>query len=135
MIGVHKTDWGEPLITPPSESMKQFFQLFERGFRHYGGSLNRGRHLRVLLRQSGFHVTEFSASYSNSATPEEVRDVVESYLSWIENLPLFDEAIELGWTDRPTLEMMKAGMVEWSTNPDAFLATGRCEAIGWKRSA
>ena len=135
VIGVHKTDWGEPLITPPSESMKQFFQLFERGFKHYGGSLNRGRHLRVLLRQSGFDVTEFSASYSNSATPEEVRDVVEGYIGWIENLPLFDEALELGWIDRPTLDTMKAGMAEWSTNPDAFLATGRCEAIGWKRSA
>ncbi len=134
VIGAVKTDWGEPLITPPSKSMKQFFQLFERGFRHYGGSLNRGRHLRVLLRQAGFDVTEFSASYGNSSTPEEVRNAVESYLGWIENLPLFDEALELGWIDRPTLDGVRAGMVEWSTNPDAFLATGRCEAIGWKRS-
>ena len=135
VIGVHKTDWGEPLITPPSESVKQFFQLFERGFRHHGGSLNRGRHLRVLLRQAGFDVTEFSASYSSSSTPEEVRNVVEGYIDWIENLPLFDEALELGWVDIPTLDTMKAGMVAWSANPDAFLATGRCEAIGWKRSA
>ena len=135
VIGVHKTDWSEPLITPPSESIKQFFQLFERGFRHYGGSLNRGRHLRALLRQAGFDVTEFSASYSNASTPEEVRNAVEGYVGWVENVPLFDEALELGWIDRPTLETMKAGMVEWSTNPDAFLATGRCQAIGWKRSA
>ena len=117
VVGVVKTDWSEPLVAPPSESIKGFFQLFERGFRRYGGSLNRGRHLRSLLRQAGFDVTGFSAHYGNSSTPEEVRDSVEAYVGWIENLPLFDEALERGWIDRPALKTMKAGMLEWSSDP------------------
>ena len=39
----------------------------------YGyNSPNRGRHLRARLREAGFNVTEFSASYGNASTPEAV---------------------------------------------------------------
>lgn len=33
IVGIIKTDWGEPLISPPNESVRLFFELFERGFR------------------------------------------------------------------------------------------------------
>ena len=132
LVGIVNTDWGEPLISPPDESVQQFFALFERGFHHHGGSLNRGRHLRSMMRQAGFTVTDFAATWSNSTTPEAVQRAVASYIARIENLPLFDEAIELGWVDRPTLDNMGAQMRRWSEHPDAFLALGRCTALGRK---
>ena len=131
-VGVASTDWGEPLISPADTAVSQFFALFERGFNHHGGSLNRGRHLRIMLRQAGFSVTEFSASYLSSSTPDAVRGMVEAYIGWIDNWALFDQAIELGWTDRPAVEGMTAQMRRWSEHPDAFLAITRCTAIGQK---
>ena len=132
LVGVVSTDWSEPLVSPPDESVRQFFELFEKGFRHRGGSLNRGRHLGTMLRQAGFNVTEFAASYGNAATPDAVQTAVDGYVSWLENLPLFDEIVELGWTDHPTLERIGAGMRQWSKHPDAFLATGKCRAVARK---
>jgi len=85
-----------------------------------------------MLRQAGFAVIEFSASYGNSTTPEDVRSAIEGYVDWIENIPLFDQAAELGWVDHPILDAMKADMRQWSRHPDAFLATGRCRAVARK---
>jgi ubiquinone/menaquinone biosynthesis C-methylase UbiE len=132
LIGAICTDWGEPLISPPDQSVSRFFELFERGFNHQGGSLNRGRHLRSMMLHVGFDVIEFSAAFGNSPTPETVQDSVDSYIDWMENLPLFEQTIELGWADAPTLDGIKDGMRQWSRRPDVFLALGRCEAIGRK---
>ncbi len=132
LIGAISTDWSELLISPADESVRQFFELFERGFKRHGGSLNRGRHLRAMLRQAGFNVTEFSATYGNFSTPEAVRSRVEGYVQWIDNVPLFDRAIELGWIDRTMLDEIKAGMRRWSNHPDAFLATAGCRALARK---
>ena len=44
------TDWGDPLISPESDDIRRFFELFQAGFNRYGGSLNRGRHLRLMMR-------------------------------------------------------------------------------------
>ena len=85
-----------------------------------------------MMRQVGFDVIEFSASFGNSTTPETIHDSVDAYIEWMENLPLFEQSIELGWADRPTLEGIKDGMRRWASHPDAFLALGRCEAIGRK---
>ncbi len=126
------TDWGDPLISPANAAVRQFFDLFERGFNRQGGSLNRGRHLRGMMRQAGFDVIEFSAAYGNSSTPETVQASVGSYIEWMENLPLFEQSIELGWTDGASLDGIKEGMRHWAAHPDAFLAVGRCEAIGRK---
>ena len=131
-VGIINTDWGEPLISPPNDSMRQFFALFERGFTHHGGSLNRGRHLRQMMRHAGFTVISFAASFRNLASPEAVQRAVANYTAWMEHLPLFDEAIERGWVDRPTLERVGANMRQWSEHPDAFLALGSCKAVGRK---
>ncbi|PON17330.1 hypothetical protein C2W62_13760 [Candidatus Entotheonella serta] len=130
--GIIKTDWGDPLISPPDEAVRQFFELFERGFNHHGGSLNRGRHLRMMMRRAGFNVTAFSASCNNATVPEMVQRSVAEYIAWMDNLPLFDEAIALGWVDRPALNDIGAKMKQWSEHPDAFLALGRCRALGQK---
>ena len=132
LIGVMSTDWSEPLISPADASVGQFFALFERCFNYNGGSMNRGRHLKALLHQAGFSVTEFSASFRNSSTPEAVLDTVEGYVQWIEHWPLFDQAIESGWVDRHTLEGIAARMRRWSGHPDAILATASCTVVGRK---
>ena len=126
------TDWGDPLISPESDDIRRFFQLFEGGFNRHGGSLNRGRHLRLMMREAGFNVTEFEAYYGNSTTPEMVRYTVGGYVAWMKNFRLFDEAIALGEVDRPTLNQMGENMLKWAEHPDAFVAMGRCVAIGVK---
>jgi DNA-binding LacI/PurR family transcriptional regulator len=85
-----------------------------------------------MLSQAGFDVTDFSASLGNHSTPEAVRERMEWYIQWMENLPLFDRAVEMGWVDRPTLDHLPTRMRRWSEQPDAFLAIASCMAIGWK---
>ena len=129
LIGITSTDWAEPLVSPVEEAVGQLFALMERGYNHYGGSLNRGRHLTNMLSQAGFRVTEFLARYDN----EGVRDAVEEYVQYIENWSLFDQAVELGWVDRPALERIKDRMRQWCLHPDAVLAIGTCVAVGQKK--
>ena len=61
-----------------------------------------------------------------------LRQAVDVYIDWMETMPLFAQAIALGWIDRTTLEDMQARIRRWSAHPDAFLATLRCEAVGQK---
>lgn len=126
------TDWGDPLISPESDDIRRFFELFEAGFNRYGGSLNRGRHLRLMMREAGLDVTEFQAYYGNSGTPVTIQYTVGGYISWMKNFRIFDEAVSLGDVDRSTLDKMEENMLKWADNPEAFIAVGRCTAIGVK---
>ena len=87
-----------------------FFALIERNLKHKDGSLNRGRHLRVTLEQTGFKITDVSASYNNSSTTERVQNTVAGYVQWIESRPLFHQTVELGWLDQEILEGIVAGL-------------------------
>jgi len=126
------TDWGDPLISPESDDIRRFFELFEAGFNRYGGSLNRGRHLRLMMREAGLDVTKFQAYYGNSGTPVTIQYTVGGYISWMKNFRIFDEAVSLGDVDRSTLDKMEENMLKWADNPEAFIAVGRCTAIGVK---
>jgi ubiquinone/menaquinone biosynthesis C-methylase UbiE len=132
IVGVVSTEWSEPLISPPDDALRHFFTLFERGFQHYGGSLHRGRHLRGMLHQAGLTDLAVTASCVSASTTETVRQTVDGYTTWMEAMPLFAQAIALGWIDRATLADMQARMRQWSAHPDAFLATLKCEAVGQK---
>lgn len=132
VVGVVSTDWGEPLISPPDDALRHFFTLFERGFQHHGGSLQRGRHLRSQLHQAGLTDLAVAAACSSASTAEALRQTVDTYIDWMETMPLFDQAIALGWCDRATFRDMQARMRQWCAHPDAFLATPRCEAVGRK---
>jgi len=132
IVGVVSTDWSEPLISPPDNALRHFFTLFERGFQHHGGSLQRGRHLRTQLHQAGLTDLAVTAACTSASTSDALRQTVDVYIDWMETMPLFAQAIALGWIDRATLEDMQARIRRWSAHPDAFLATLRCEAVGQK---
>ncbi len=61
-----------------------------------------------------------------------VQAEIDGYIAWMENLPLFDQAVESGRVDRAALDKIKKEMREWSELPHAFIAKGRCVAIGQK---
>ena len=112
------TDWSEPLISPLRDQLDSSSSSLTR--EHQGGSPNRGRHLRIMLRLAGPNVTEFMASYCNAATPEAVQTAVSGYVSWLESLQLFDQVAELGWVDHSTLERIGAGMRQRSSTLTHF---------------
>lgn len=84
------------------------------------------------MLEAGFDVSEFFAAYGNATTPASVQAEINGYIAWMENLPLFDEAVESGRVERSDLYKIKQGMKEWSELPNAFIAKGRCVAIGRK---
>ncbi len=86
----------------------------------------------MMMLETGFDVIEFFAAYGNAATPAVVQAEIDGYIAWMENLPLFDQAVESGRVDRPALDRIKKGMQEWSELPHAFIAKGRCVALGQK---
>ena len=132
LTAIVRTDWADPFIVPENESMSRFFELFEDGFNRYGGSLNKGRHLRTDMKEAGYEIVEFAARFGNNTDNESVKSVVDGYVAWTENLPLFREPVQLGLTTDAELESIKTGMKEWSRHPDVFFANARTQAIGRK---
>ena len=129
---VIRTDWSFPFIVPECSELSRFFELFEGGFNRIGGSLNWGRFLRSDMREAGFDVVEFVARVSNVMGSDAVSASAETYVAWIENIPLFQESIDLGITTDAELRSMVTGIREWAQHPDAFLSVGRAHAIGVK---
>ncbi len=134
IAGIVRTEWSFPLIVPESESVSRFFELFEDGFNRYGGSLNRGRFLRSDMREAGFEVVEFEARASNNTDTESVSRGMEGFISWIDNLPLFQESISLGGASGEELDSIREGMREWAKHPDAYYSTTAVRAVGVKNS-
>ena len=132
LAAIIRTDWGDPFIVPQSDSLSRFLELFEAGFNRNGGSLNRGRYLRAHMQEAGFDILEFAADISNYIGSGGVSGVINGYIAWMENLPLFRESIDLGLTTEAELRSLKNGMKTWSANPDAYFANARTYAIGRK---
>lgn len=129
---VIKTDWSFPFIVPECPEFSRFFDLFEGGFNRIGGSLNRGRYLRSYMMEAGFEVTHFEARINSIVGADPVASSVEGYITWIDNIPLFQESIELGITTEAELESVRSSMREWAKHPDAYIATAGTRAIGIK---
>ena len=129
---IARTDWSFPFIVPECPELSRFFELFEGGFNRIGGSLNRGRFLRSHMREAGFDVIEFEANMSHPFGQDAAIASAEAYIAWIENIPLFQESIELGLTTDSELKSMVNGIREWAKHPDAYLSTARAHAVGVK---
>lgn len=132
VLGITRTDWSDPMVSPECGALTRFFELFERGFQLQGGSMNTGRHLGAMLREAGWEVVDLFAAYSSASTPEAVNALAGGWAEWIENLPLFDLAVAEGWTDRQELAAMTAEIREWVKIPGAFAATAGCRAVARK---
>ena len=129
---VIRTDWSFPFIVPECPELSRFFELFEGGFNRIGGSLNRGRFLSAHMREAGFDVVEFQTNMSQLLGQSAASASAETYISWIENIPLFQESIELGITTEAELKSMVNGIREWAKHPDAYLSLARGHAVGVK---
>ncbi len=129
---VIRTDWSFPFIVPECPELSRFFELFEGGFNRIGGSLNRGRFLSAHMREAGFDVVEFQTNMSQLLGQSAASASAETYISWIENIPLFQESIDLGITTDAELKSMVTGIREWAKHPDAYLSLARGHAIGVK---
>ena len=70
---------------------------------------------------------------SNVVGPEAVSASAETYVAWIENIPLFQESIDLGITTDTELKSMVSGIREWAQHPDAYMSTARAHAVGVKQ--
>ena len=132
LAGVVKTDWTLPFIVPESEGFSKFFELFEGGFNRIGGSLKRGRYLGAYMREAGFEVVEVRNQVSNSFGDTAI-PTAERFITWLDNIPLFRESVELGITSESELDAVRAGMREWAAHPDAYFSLSGVRALGVKR--
>ena len=133
IAAVIRTDWSFPFIVPDCPEFHRFFQLFEAGFNRIGGSLNRGRYLAADMSAAGFDVVEFETRLSNrrgAVARSNTAAGVEGYITWMENIPLFRESIELGLTTDEELDAIKAAMREWARDADAFIAVAHAYGVG-----
>ncbi len=131
VAGVVKTDWTFPFIVPESEGFSKFFELFEGGFNRIGGSLNRGRYLGAYMREAGFDVIEVRNQASNSFGDATV-PTAERFITWLNNIPLFRESVEMGIISEAELDGVRAGMREWAAHPDAYFSLPGVRAVGIK---
>ena len=136
ITAVIRTDWTFPFIVPDCPEFHRFFQLFEAGFNRIGGSLNRGRYLAADMSAAGLEVVEFETRLSNrrgAVARANTAAGVEGYITWMENIPLFQESIQLGLTTAAELDAIKTAMRAWAQDPDAFIAVAHAYAIGAKQ--
>jgi ubiquinone/menaquinone biosynthesis C-methylase UbiE len=132
VIGIRNTDIGGRIIGPANHGLEDYYNLYERIWKHHGSDHRFGRHLRRLLRQAGFVRIEASASYDCYGRPEDTRELAQSQIARIKSTAAFDEAVEAGWVDQARLDEMIAAWRNWGEDPDAFCADARCEVVGWK---
>ena len=112
--------------------MSRFLELLEDGFNRIGGSLNWGRFLKSHMREVDLDVVKFRARVSNDIGPEPARASAEPYVAWIENIPLFEEFIDLVLMTDTELSSMVNGAREWAQHPNALLSIARTHAVGPK---
>jgi SAM-dependent methyltransferase len=126
VIGVRVPDYEGNLIAPSDPLVIRSEELYERLSRHGGGNPRIGKHLRALLREAGFSLSECSASYDVIAAPEMSR----TWGIWVagQMASKTDLLVELGWTDREEIERISNAYKAWGEHPDAFNARAFCEA-------
>ena len=93
--------------------------------------MNGGRNLPSMLGEAGLNVVDVLIALSGAYTPEPGNAMVNGWVEWIENLPLFDRVIEEGLTTRDELDAMCAEMREWAAQPGTLAGDGR-DAERWR---
>jgi SAM-dependent methyltransferase len=127
VVGLADGDWGTMLVEPPLPAMADALALYERVWRHNGGNARLGRHQRALMRQAGLRPGETTAR-GDSYPPQAADALVAVFLG----PRIADQAIALGWVDRPSLERYAEGIRAWGQHPDALLITSMLQTVGWR---
>jgi ubiquinone/menaquinone biosynthesis C-methylase UbiE len=114
-VGLRAPDWGGFLIHPLTAELDRAKRFYENLQRSNGGEPNRGRQLKVLLREAGFANVWAGASYEVYPSAEWIGEYLAERL------------------DREPGEESKhsaAAWRAWMLHPDAWFAQAWCEAIG-----
>jgi ubiquinone/menaquinone biosynthesis C-methylase UbiE len=130
VMGIRDDDHGAMIRVPSNPIFDQGYELFKRTWKHDGGDPLFGRRQREILRKAGFVNITATASCENYGTAEATRSFGETAAGFIDSFAKI--AIQLGWTDKETIEQIKQEWRTWGENPDAFYMLPFCEAVGWK---
>ena len=118
VIGIGASDWAGTLVSPPSETIYDAFDIYFKFREFSGGNPFIGRTLRALLRESGFINTQAFASYdsfANGGTGETVSNMMVDEFTG----PAISElAISMAWADQAKLDEIVSATKEWFEHPD-----------------
>lgn len=134
VIGLRDGDWGSRIIAPASPLLEEGLALYARLWVRNGGSPQRGREHRALLRAAGFSRIEASAGTEVSGKPDAVRHFADLAAQQLSRQAFAEQVIELGWADQQQLDQIVAAFYAWAEHPDAFQAVIVCQVVGWKEA-
>lgn len=131
VVGVRSSFHGTEIISPDiSPLQERIFSIYEAILKHNGGSHRVGRRLRALAHEAGFANLVASATYDYFGTLEETRIVGTQMAGF--PFPA-QQAIDMGLATSSELEEMAAAWRDWGEHPNAFIARGFGEVVGWKQ--
>ena len=131
VIGLRDADFDGDVYYPPHEDVDRFWNLTVRVIEHSGGDVRFGRKQRRLLREAGFQNIVASASSDAFGTPE-MTSGFSRYFGGVFVNQHRELILKERWATESELTAMQNALLAWGTNPDAFYARCRCEAVGWK---
>ncbi|MCI0440652.1 MAG: class I SAM-dependent methyltransferase [Chloroflexi bacterium] len=128
VIGVSEGDRGNNVFWPDDHPLLKYFDLLIELVRHNGGDPFVGRKLKSLLSQAGFASLRASASCESYEPIQVYMDTGRSYI-----LSTFGpQVMELGWATQSEVEALAAACDDLANNPAAYIATVKCNVVGWK---
>jgi len=131
VIGVQDDDWGTQLLEPMTPVLEKALELLLRVAARNGGDFFYARHQKRLLREAGFVRVEGHAMARYYGTPERVQLFAATAARQLREPALVTPALEQGWADQDTLQVMIDAFVAWVQHPDAFRAVLCPAALGW----
>ena len=133
ILGIRHGDWGGFLFAPENSEASKFFDLFVQLMKTNGGDPFFGRNQLSYLRQAGFSEIKVSASYDCwTSSPSAAHQVALYMASYCISDEFAQPIIDLGLSDRPTLERISKELRNWGDSPDAFAAEAWGEALAFK---
>jgi SAM-dependent methyltransferase len=129
-LGVRSPDLRFNVCNPPSDFVKQIWDLMMDGRARSGGNWGIGATLRGLLHDVGLLDIAATASHEVWGTSEAIRARTEGVARWASdpNNPL----VAHDAVSPEAFQRILDGYVAWGRRPDAFLTNCWCEAVGRK---
>jgi len=125
VLGVACVEYGGLILAGPEEELlRRFYSVRERLWQLDDVSPYRGRRLRGLLEQAGFEDVVAGSRFFSYGTRAAVECFGDGWFS--------TSAREHELATGEELDEMRAGWLEWSKSPDAYLAFAWCRAVGRK---